>query len=827
MALVLKDRIKETTTTTGTGTYTLGGAVAGFETFTSNLSNSDTTYYCCTDGTDFEVGIGTFTTSGTTLSRDSILSSSNSNNAVNWSSGTRTIFCTVPADKLVFQDASDNVDWNGGLNLTVTENSSGFAPIVNLYRISDSPADDDNLAVIKFWGSDSADNLNVYGQFGFVSKDVTDGTEDGSFEIKADVDGSLTTVLTNSGKNIITSGDITAKTTDGALLKLQTSDGSVVDGNVIGGIEFSAPDESSGTDAITTAAAISAEADNTFDDHTNQTDLVFKLGSSGSALETMRLTHEGRLDIYSNSRGGVPMLNLNYGAVGSAQESTIFTNASGQLCFGMDGSTSQVVFFLDDEDGQPIFTFQEEDGTDIMDGGNADVTVHKPFIVLNDIRAKTSDGAILKLQTSDTSVADGDVLGVIEFSAPNESGGTDAITTAASILAEADATFAADNNQTDLVFKLGSSEAATEKLRLHHGGDLELAGGNLIGATSGTVEVDEQVFTSNGTWTKPEGAILTYIYAISGGGGGGGGGRGSTYDSGGGGGAGGGVDLQMFISAALEGTMSVVVGAGGTGGAARTSNTTGNRGTAGGVSSVTNDSNVICSPSQGEAGTGGGSFYASGGGVINKGLLGQHPDDAGGQLTWNNSPGSGGHGNDTDNSGAGIPGIGPGGGGGGVGEYDSFYRGAPGGRGSYFFSGIGSPAAQQVSISATFGGSYRGQAWRPLYNSTYSIFSAGVNSFASTTNVYYYRIWGGGGGDGGSDDGGSGSAGTDRTYGGDGGGGGVHGASGTAGGTGGAGAFPGGGGGGGGSQRSGDADSGAGGAGGAGKVWIWTVRFKQ
>ena len=77
MALVLKDRVKETTTTTGTGTYTLAGAVAGFEAF-SEIGNSNTTYYCCTDGTDFEVGIGTYTLSGTTLSRTTILQSSNS-----------------------------------------------------------------------------------------------------------------------------------------------------------------------------------------------------------------------------------------------------------------------------------------------------------------------------------------------------------------------------------------------------------------------------------------------------------------------------------------------------------------------------------------------------------------------------------------------------------------------------------------------------------------------------------------------------------------------------------------------------------------------------
>jgi len=127
MALVVKDRVKETTTTTGTGTYTLGGAVTGFETFTSNLINADTTYYVCTDGTDFEVGIGTFTSSGTTLARTTILASSNSNNAVSWSSGTREIFITYPADKAVFKDASNNINGTfvGNITGNVTGNTSG------------------------------------------------------------------------------------------------------------------------------------------------------------------------------------------------------------------------------------------------------------------------------------------------------------------------------------------------------------------------------------------------------------------------------------------------------------------------------------------------------------------------------------------------------------------------------------------------------------------------------------------------------------------------------------------------------------------------------
>ena len=115
MALVISDRIKESSTTTGTGTLTLGGALTGFETFTANLSDGDTTYYCCTDNTDFEVGLGTFASSGTTLARTTILASSNSNNAVNWSSGTRTVFCTLPAAKTVFLDASGNTSVSGSV----------------------------------------------------------------------------------------------------------------------------------------------------------------------------------------------------------------------------------------------------------------------------------------------------------------------------------------------------------------------------------------------------------------------------------------------------------------------------------------------------------------------------------------------------------------------------------------------------------------------------------------------------------------------------------------------------------------------------------------
>ena len=108
MALVINDRVKETSTTTGTGTFTLDGAATGFETFSSAIGNGNTTYYAISlqGGSEFEVGLGTVAAG--TLARTTILSSSNSDNAVNFSAGTKDVFCTLPASKAVYLDGNDS-----------------------------------------------------------------------------------------------------------------------------------------------------------------------------------------------------------------------------------------------------------------------------------------------------------------------------------------------------------------------------------------------------------------------------------------------------------------------------------------------------------------------------------------------------------------------------------------------------------------------------------------------------------------------------------------------------------------------------------------------
>lgn len=127
MALVIADRVKETTTTTGTGTVTLAGASTGFQSFAA-VGDGNTTFYTIAGqtGSEWEVGIGTYTASGTTLSRDTILASSNSGSAVNFSAGTKDVFVTYPAGRASVGAASLAIKTNQTSISQSTTLDSGF-----------------------------------------------------------------------------------------------------------------------------------------------------------------------------------------------------------------------------------------------------------------------------------------------------------------------------------------------------------------------------------------------------------------------------------------------------------------------------------------------------------------------------------------------------------------------------------------------------------------------------------------------------------------------------------------------------------------------------
>ena len=224
MALVLKNRVKEETTTTGTGAFALGGASAQFDTFQTYMSNGDTTYYSIaqsTAGTDeWEIGIGTWNT-GNTLSRTTVLAGSNGTSAVDFSAGTKEIFMTYPADKAVFEDGSGNVSITGsvdaGAGLRLSTDGSNNAIITalgqdkDIYLSGDDGGSGVNALVLDMSNGGAATfSSTVNGR-----NLATDGTKLDGIESGATADQTASEILT-SIKTVDGSGSgLDADTVDG------------------------------------------------------------------------------------------------------------------------------------------------------------------------------------------------------------------------------------------------------------------------------------------------------------------------------------------------------------------------------------------------------------------------------------------------------------------------------------------------------------------------------------------------------------------------------------------------------------------------------------
>ena len=218
MALVVKDRVRETTTTTGTGTITLGGAVTGFQSF-SVIGDGNTTHYAVVSGNDWEVGVGTYTASGATLSRDTILESSNAGAAITLA-GTSNVFCTYPAEKSLNQDDigtllqaydADTAKYddttanftgtlqNGGSNVVV---DTDIGSTVQAYD-ADTAKYDDTTANFTGTLQNGGSNVVVDTDIG-----VTVQGYDADTAKYDDVTANFTGTLQNGGSNVVVDSDI-------------------------------------------------------------------------------------------------------------------------------------------------------------------------------------------------------------------------------------------------------------------------------------------------------------------------------------------------------------------------------------------------------------------------------------------------------------------------------------------------------------------------------------------------------------------------------------------------------------------------------------------
>ena len=193
MALVVKDRVQETSTTTGTGTITLAGAVSGFQSF-SAIGNANTTYYTIVGGTQWEVGLGTYTLSGTTLSRDTVLSSS-TGSKLDLAAGTKNVFVTYPSDKAIYDDAAGNVIALGTPASVTLTNGTGLPISTGVSGLGSN--------VATFLGTPSSANL---------ASAVTDETGSGAL-----VFGTSPTVnnptVTNYVESVVSIGTVTTSNT--------------------------------------------------------------------------------------------------------------------------------------------------------------------------------------------------------------------------------------------------------------------------------------------------------------------------------------------------------------------------------------------------------------------------------------------------------------------------------------------------------------------------------------------------------------------------------------------------------------------------------------
>ena len=400
---------------------------------------------------------------------------------------------TVSGTTLTFSEAPPT----GTANIYVVHRNSlqgTILPPQNLgdrnYLIGGNLSLDTDSAVLNF-GADSDINLTHVADTGLTTNNDFSLKSDSSV-LKFGNDEEITvTHVADTGLNIkhTATGDDKP-----VVLTLQTGETDIAQDDVLGTINFQAPDESTGTDAILVAAGISAISEGDFSSSSNATKLSFKTGASEAAAEKMSLSSAGLLTVSGRI------------ITDDTTEATSTTDGSLQT----DGGLSVAKDIVAGDDVKLL-----SDSAVLSFGADSEIQlIHVADDGLILKHTGTGDGKepSLTFQAGDNDIAQDDVLGSIFFQAPDEGAGTDAVLVAAGIEAVSEGDFSASSNATSLVFKTGASEAANTKMTLTSGGKLSLgvaSGGDAVaggmhihsgsaGSVSANSNGDELVVESSG-----------------------------------------------------------------------------------------------------------------------------------------------------------------------------------------------------------------------------------------------------------------------------------------------------------------------------------------
>ena len=405
MALVLNDRVKETSTTTGRGTLNLSGALSGFETFVAGVGDGNTTYYAIVnrDADEWEVGLGTVTDASTdTLARTTVITSSNSDSATSFSAGTKDVFVTLPASKAAKLDGSDNLiigDGTNGSDFTLTFDGNAGDGVLTWMEDEDYFKFSDDILMnstekLQFQDTGTYIYSSTDGQLDLISDgavvidaetDITldangadvilkdGGTTFGSLtnssgELVIKSGSTPTTAMTFSGANVTFSGTVTIGSAGINETELEILDGASVtttELNILDG------DTSAGTTAVADGDGIVTNDAGTMRQTTVQTFATY-FGSEITAMSNLVTT--GALDSGSITSGFGAIDNGTSGIRTNTftAETSIIPDAAGGADIGSTSAEWGDVYIADDKyiqfgNDQNVIVGYDEDGNDTLE----------------------------------------------------------------------------------------------------------------------------------------------------------------------------------------------------------------------------------------------------------------------------------------------------------------------------------------------------------------------------------------------------------------------------------------------------------------------------